>query len=71
MLAAESVSEEWTMYLNGSIFCYTIKDDKGNFVDSCCGIYGYHEAKKQAQEVIAFHETMDREEACPLDLVYN
>jgi hypothetical protein len=33
--------ETYSHYINGSVYCYTIEDEDGNTLHSCCNFYGY------------------------------
>ena len=43
----------YDQYLSGQVYGYVIYDSDGESVDSCWGVYGIEEAKKQAEEVIS------------------
>ena len=32
--------ETWSQYLNGEVYCYSVDNPEGEFVDSCSGFYG-------------------------------
>lgn len=53
-VVALSLVETWKTYLSGEIYCYDIKDDEGEVIDSLCGIYGYEDAVLTAQEAVDF-----------------
>ena len=42
----------YSSYLEGDVYCYDILDADNDVVDSCCGIYGYEEAEKEAKSCI-------------------
>ena len=51
---AESVVKVWNQYLSGDVYCYSIKDESGEVVDSCGGFYGLEYAKQQAEEAVGW-----------------
>jgi hypothetical protein len=42
--------EELNQYLQGDVYCYSIQDESGDVIDSCCGLYGYDYCVEQARE---------------------
>lgn len=44
--------EEYDQYLTGDVWCYTVEDDDGEHVDSCCGFYGRDYCEQQGQEAL-------------------
>jgi hypothetical protein len=53
LYCVEGEVEEYNQYLTGDVWCYDIKDEDGNVVDSCCGLYGYKYAEESGNEVLA------------------
>lgn len=43
--------QEYDQYLTGDVYGYVVTDKDGEEIDSCWGIYGLEEARKQAKEV--------------------
>ena len=50
--------EEYSSYLEGDVWCYDIKDEYGNVVDSCCGFYGYKYAEECGKEALSTYNTL-------------
>ena len=44
-------------YLGGDVWCYSVKDEAGEDVDSCCGMYGRDYCEKEAHEAAAAHNS--------------
>lgn len=47
--------EELNQYLQGDVYCYSIQDESGDVIDSCCGLYGYDYCVEQARESARYH----------------
>lgn len=41
-------------YFQGDVYCYSIQDENGDTIDSCCGFYGYDYALAEARESAAY-----------------
>jgi hypothetical protein len=41
--------EVYDQYLRGDVWEYLIKDDAGNLLASCCGVYGYEDCEREAR----------------------
>ena len=48
---AEGYLESFTAYLNGYVYCYSIKF-RDELIDSCCGFYDFDELKKDVEKLI-------------------
>lgn len=48
--------QEYDAYLTGQVYCYVIKDDNDNVIDSCCGFYDYDHAKDAGIESLKSFE---------------
>ena len=46
--------EEFSMYLNGEVYGYIIKDNNGNTIESCYGFIGEDAAKEEAEATIKY-----------------
>lgn len=42
-------------YFQGDVYCYSIRDENGDVIDSCCGFYGYDYCVEQARESARYH----------------
>lgn len=40
--------ETFDQYLRGDVYCFTVEDEDGNTLDSCCGMFGFDYCKEQA-----------------------
>jgi hypothetical protein len=49
--------ETLNQYLRGDVWCYSVKDESGEDVDSCCGMYGRDYCEKEAHEAAAAHNS--------------
>ena len=47
--------EELNQYLQGDVYCYSIQDESGDVIASCCGLYGYDYCVEQAREPARYH----------------
>lgn len=47
--------ETLNQYFRGDIYCYSIHDESGDHIDSCCGLYGYNYCVEQARESARYH----------------
>lgn len=46
----------YDQYLTGDVWCFSIEDEDGEVVDSCCGFYGREDCEKQAEEAKEYAE---------------
>jgi hypothetical protein len=46
--------ETYSQYLNGEVYCYLIKDDSGDIVDSCGGFYSEEDAESEGKAVLDY-----------------
>lgn len=44
--------EVFDYYLRGEVYCYTILDESGDHVDSCCGFYGEYSVNEAVIEAL-------------------
>lgn len=54
----------YDQYLTGDIWNYTIEDNEGNSIDSCCGFYGREYAEQEAQSMVDWQIKEDIKEHC-------
>lgn len=47
--------EELNQYFQEDVYCYSIQDESGDVIDSCCGFYGYDYCVEQARESAAYN----------------
>jgi len=52
---------EYDQYLRGDIYCYLVKDENGETLDSCCGFYGYEHATNEARGAARGHVELIKE----------
>lgn len=58
----------YDQYLRGEVYGYTIRDDEGEVVDSCGGLFGYDYATEEAERACApYLWEVHRETGEPLD----
>ena len=50
--AAQGLIETWNRYLSGDVYGYSLLDSAGEHVDSCWGIYGLDEAKREGLQAM-------------------
>jgi len=48
--------ETYSQYLNGEVYCYLIKDDSGDIVDSCGGFYSEEEAQSEGNTSLKLYQ---------------
>jgi hypothetical protein len=48
--------ETYSKYLGGEVYCYFIKDENGDIVDSCGGFYSEDEAKSEGESSLKFYQ---------------
>ena len=48
--------ETYSQYLNGEVYCYFIKDDSGDIVDSCGGFYSEEEAQSEGNTSLKLYQ---------------
>jgi hypothetical protein len=58
---ARCLVETWNQYLSGDVWYYTIEDDDGNTLDSGSGLYGEEYARKEAEDMLAYHQKEEDE----------
>lgn len=48
--------ETYSQYLGGEVYCYLIKDDSGDIVDSCGGFYSEEDAQSEGNASLKFYQ---------------
>ena len=44
----------WSMNWNGENYAYTIEDNEGNIIDSCCGFIGHENAIEEGKNALSY-----------------
>ena len=51
----ESEVETYDQYLTGEVFSYSIENENGEVIDSCCGFYGEDYAIQEGKSMLEFY----------------
>jgi hypothetical protein len=63
---AESIINEWNMYLEGDVWGYVVKDENDNELDSCWGFYGLDTCEDEGRSVaVALDKTRVKQMQLP------